>query len=74
MRHLDSRKSIVATAAFILLSGAALWSLNAVSGLFHGPELQYKYVLAGLILLAILRIGVTGRNLGRRRRHGRSTP
>ncbi len=36
------RKIIIAAGAFTLFSIAALWSFNALSELFGGPQAQYQ--------------------------------
>jgi membrane protein implicated in regulation of membrane protease activity len=52
-------KIIIAAGAFTLLSVAALWSFNALSELFGGPQAQYQHVIAAIVLLLVLKWGLT---------------
>lgn len=53
------RKIIIAAGAFTLFSVAALWSFNALSELFGGPQAQYQHVIAAIALLVVLKWGLT---------------
>jgi hypothetical protein len=53
------RKTIIAAGAFTLFSVAALWSFNALSELFGGPQTQYQHVIAAITLLLVLKWGLT---------------
>ncbi len=53
------RKIIIAAAALALLSIATLWSFNALSELFGGPQAQYQHAIAAITLLLVLEWGLT---------------
>ena len=53
------RKIIIAAGALTLLSVAALWSFNALSELFGGPQAQYQHAIAAITLLLVLKWGLT---------------
>ncbi len=59
MYHSILRKIILATGAFTLFSVAALWSFNALSELFGGPQAQYQHAIAAITLLLVLKWGLT---------------
>jgi hypothetical protein len=71
MHSVNLRQTFLVAVLFLLISIAALWSLNVLSALFGGPELQYKHAVAGLTLLAVLKIGVAGRRTARMGHHDR---
>jgi uncharacterized membrane protein YgdD (TMEM256/DUF423 family) len=52
-------KIIIAAGAFAILSVAALWSFNALSELFGGPQAQYQHAIAAIALLLVLRWSLT---------------
>jgi hypothetical protein len=53
------RKIILAAGAFTLFSVAALWSFNALSELFGGPQAQYQHAIAAIVFLLVLKFGLT---------------
>jgi len=53
------KKIIIAAGAFTLFSVATLWSFNALSELFGGPQAQYQHVMAAITLLLVLKWGLT---------------
>jgi hypothetical protein len=52
-------KIIIAAGAFALFSVAALWSFNALSELFGGPQAQYQHVIAAIVLLLVFKWSLT---------------
>jgi hypothetical protein len=52
-------KIIIAAGAFTLFSVGALWSFNALSELFGGPQAQYQHAIAAIVLLLVLKWGLT---------------
>jgi len=58
------RKIILAAGAFTLFLVAALWSFNALSELFGGPQAQYQHAIAAIVFLLVLKFGLT-RHRGR---------
>jgi len=58
------KKIILAAGTFTLFSVAALWSFNALSELFGGPQAQYQHAIAAIALLLILKWGLTRHRRG----------
>ena len=55
MHKATFRKIVIAAGAFALLLLAALWSFNALSELFGGPQAQYRHAIAAIVLLLVLK-------------------
>ena len=55
MHNSAFRKIVIASGAFALLLVAALWSFNALSELFGGPQAQYRHAIAAVVLLLVLK-------------------
>jgi len=52
---LHHRRSLLAIAAFLLATVAALWSWNTLAELFAWPQAEYRHALAALAILYIAR-------------------
>ena len=53
MNILQYKKYAYVVGLFLLLSIAGLWSWNTLAELFGWPPVQYKHVLAVLVLLVL---------------------
>jgi len=53
MKHTNIRSALAAAAAFLLVAGAAWWAGSEVSALLGGPAVQFRHVIAALVLLAV---------------------
>ena len=74
MYHSIFGRIILAAGAFTLFSVAALWSFNALSELFGGPQAQYQHAIAATVFLLVLKSGLTrhgGRDVRTRINHQR---
>jgi hypothetical protein len=54
MNHLDVKHLLAAGLALAAIVATALWSWNTLADLFGVPEMQFRYALAALALLAVV--------------------
>lgn len=58
MHHYTFRKIFIGTGTLVLFSVVVLWSFNALSDLFGGPQAQYKHAIAATGLLLVIKWGL----------------
>jgi hypothetical protein len=53
------RQLFIGIAAFAVISIAGLWSFNTLAEVLAWPQAQYKHAIAAIVLLLVLRWGLT---------------